>query len=74
MTRLTLELPEEVAAEVKRRAEGHGVSLSRFVTDLVQREVRRGWPERFFEEVVGGWKGESLERPAQGLLEERDSL
>jgi metal-responsive CopG/Arc/MetJ family transcriptional regulator len=74
MTRLTLELPEEVAAEVQRRAEGHGVSLSRFVADLVQREVRRGWPERFFEEVVGGWKGEPLERPAQGLLEERDSI
>ena len=63
MTQLTLELPEEVAAEVQRRAEGHGMSPSRFVADLVQREVRRGWPERFFEEVVGGWKGEPLERP-----------
>jgi hypothetical protein len=69
MTRLTLELPEEVAAEAQRRAEGRGLSLSRFVADLVQREVHGGWPERFFEEVVGGWKGDPLVRPPQPPLE-----
>jgi len=74
MTRLTLELTEEVAAEVHRRAEGRGVSASRFVADLVQREIKSVWPERFFEEVVGGWQGEPLERPRQSILEERDPL
>ncbi len=25
-----------------------------------------GWPAGFFEEVIGGWVGEPLERPDQG--------
>jgi len=32
------------------------------------------WPERFFEEVVGGWKGEPLERPDQGRLEPIEAI
>lgn len=74
MTRLSLQLSDEVAAEVQRRAEGQGVSVSRFVADLVQREIHREWPERFFEEVVGGWKGGPLERPPRQVPEERDPL
>jgi hypothetical protein len=75
MTRLSLELSDEVAAEVQRRADGEGVSVPRFVMDLVQREIRRSaWPERFFEEVVGGWKGEPLQRSPQQAPEERDPL
>ncbi|WP_414574750.1 hypothetical protein [Anabaena sp. CCY 9402-a] len=31
---------------------------------------QRGWMPGFFEEVIGGWVGEPLERPEQG---ERDS-
>lgn len=74
MTRLSLQLSDDVAAEVQRRADGRGVSMARFVAELVRREVRRGWPERFFEDVVGGWQGEPLERPPQRAYEERDPL
>jgi hypothetical protein len=74
MTQLSLQLSDDVAAEVQRRADGQGVSVARFVADLVQREIRRGWPERFFQEVVGGWQGEPLERPPQRAPEERDPL
>ncbi len=31
------------------------------------------WPEGFFENVLGAWEGE-LQRPAQGVYEERKDL
>jgi hypothetical protein len=35
---------------------------------------QRGWMPGFFEEVIGGWVGEPLERPEQGEYETRESL
>ena len=33
-----------------------------------------GWPSGFFQEVIGGWVGEPLERPDQGEYEIREVL
>ncbi len=33
-----------------------------------------GWMPGFFEEVIGGWVGEPLERPEQGESEIREIL
>lgn len=33
-----------------------------------------GWPAGFFQEVIGGWVGEPLERPDQGEYEIREVL
>ena len=63
MTSLQIESPDEVAVEVRRLAEDRGLTLSRFVTEIVEREVGKGWPKGFFEEVVGAWRGEDIERP-----------
>ncbi|UKO96237.1 hypothetical protein [Nostoc sp. UHCC 0870] len=35
---------------------------------------QRGWMPVFFEEVIGGWVGEPLERPEQGEYETREHL
>ncbi|BAZ02407.1 hypothetical protein NIES37_64190 [Tolypothrix tenuis PCC 7101] len=35
---------------------------------------QRGWMPGFFEEVIGGWVGEPLERPSQGDYEIREQL
>jgi len=35
---------------------------------------QRGWMPGFFEEVIGGWVGEPLERPEQGDYEIREQL
>ncbi len=35
---------------------------------------QRGWMPGFFEEVIGGWVGEPLERPEQGEYEIREPL
>jgi hypothetical protein len=58
----------------KSRAKAAGKSLSSYLADLVVHDVADGWPEGFFEEVVGGWKGQPLRRPRQGRVERRDRL
>jgi hypothetical protein len=65
MTQLQIELPDEVAIEVKRRAEERGLSVTSFVTGFVEQETGKGWPSWFFEEVVGGWQGEFPEGPEE---------
>jgi hypothetical protein len=71
---LHLYVPDDVGDAIRRRAEAAGISVSRYLADLVQREVGGGWPEGFFEEVVGGWQGAALQRSPQGDLEVRDPL
>jgi hypothetical protein len=74
MTHIQLELPDDVAGEIQRHAENRGITVSRFVEELVRREAHKGWPKWFFEEVVGGWQGEPLERPAPLTLETREEI
>jgi hypothetical protein len=74
MPQLHLYVPEPVARRVQERAEAAGLSTSRYLAELVQREVGSGWPTGYFERVVGGWHGEELSRPEQPVLEQRDEL
>jgi hypothetical protein len=70
MTQLHIYVPDEVAETAKAA----GKSLSSYLADLVVNEVAGDWPEGFFENVAGGWKGKPLERPKQGRPERRDRL
>jgi len=74
MPQLHLYVPKELANEVARRAQLRGMSVSRFLADLVRREVASGWPVGYFEQVAGGWVGEPLERPDQGSYELREEF
>jgi hypothetical protein len=74
MTQLQLDVPDDVAETAKARAKASGKSLSSYLADLVVNEMAGDWPEGFFEEVVGGWKGDALERPPQGHVEDREPL
>jgi len=74
MPQLHLYVSEELASEVEKRARKHGLSVSRYLAEVVRRDVATEWPRRFFEEIVGGWMGEPLERPPQGQLEAREDL
>lgn len=73
---LHLYVPDEVAEAARRRAESLGLSTSRYLAALVARDVDSGggWPEGYFDEVIGGWQGAPLERPRQGAFEEREPL
>ena len=74
MPQLHFYVPEAVAARIRQQAQNSGMSVSRYLADLVKREEQKEWPERFFKEVVGGWRGERLQRALQGEYEERDTL
>jgi hypothetical protein len=74
MPQLHLYVPEQVAGLVRQRARARGLSVSGYLAELVMREVASGWPEGFFDEVVGGWKGRAPRRPSQGRFESRDEL
>ena len=74
MPQLHLYLPKELAEEITERARERGTSVSRVLVEIVTRELRPGWPNGFFQEVVGGWVGEPLPRPPQPPIEEREHL
>jgi hypothetical protein len=74
MPQIQLDLPDDVVEEVRRQAETRGVSVNRIVAEMVRSGRASAWPAGFFDEVVGGWKGEPLVRPAQHLPEVRDEL
>jgi hypothetical protein len=62
---------EETAKAIRMRAEARGIPVSRYLAELVNREVGGGWPEGYFEAVVGRWQGDAPARPDQGELEAR---
>ncbi len=73
MPQLHLYLPKDLADEVRRRAEARQLSTSAFLAELVRKQISPGWPEGYFENVVGSWQGEPLTRPPQGAFEDRES-
>lgn len=74
MPQLHLYVPDTTAELLRRKAEQRGLTLSRYLAEVVGREVDGGgWPEGFFEDVLGAWEGE-LRRPPQGSYEEREDL
>ena len=64
-------VPDAAADVIRKRAEARGISVSRYLAELVQREIGGGWPEGYFEAVVGKWQGAVPSRPVQGPLETR---
>jgi len=71
MPQLHLYVPQQVADELRRRAEAEGVSTSKYLATVVERELSTDWPEAWFDRVVGQWQGE-LERTPAGSVEERE--
>jgi hypothetical protein len=74
MPQLHLYVAEDVAARVRARAKARGLAVSKYLAELVRRDVGGGWPEGYFEGVVGAWAGEDLERAPQGAPEAREDL
>ncbi len=74
MAQLHFYVPSEVEDQLRHRAEAAGLTLSRYIAQIVRREIGGGWPDGFFEEVAGGWNGPTLERADQGTAEVRDLL
>ena len=72
MAQLHCYVPEEIAQQAQRRAAQSGLSLSRYLAELVKRDAGAGasWPEGYFD-IFEKWEGAPLERPPSVPLEER---
>jgi hypothetical protein len=75
MTQLHCYVPDNVAEQAQQRANQAGLSLSRYLAELIKRDVAAdtAWPEAYFDNL-GTWEGERLERPEQLPLEDRLAL
>lgn len=84
MTQVILEkLNPIVIQKLKHLAQSHQRTLEEEITFILEDVTEntpivtpenRGWSLGFFEEVIGGWKGEPLVREAQPEEQERDFL
>ncbi len=73
MAQLHFYIPDSVEDSVKIKAEHAHLSVSKYLAELVKREVANQWPENYFDNF-GQWEGEPLQRPAQGDMEQRETL
>ena len=71
MPQLHFYVPENIAKEIRRRAEKAHLPVSRYLVRLIKREIRTEWPENYFDGVFGGWEGDPLVRESEGKLEKR---
>lgn len=68
-----LYVPDTIAQIIRRQAKERGLPVSKYLAEIVRREISDSWEDSFFEEVVGGWIGK-LERPVELELTPRDEL
>lgn len=73
MPQLHAYVPKSLAARVEARARSRGVPVSRYLADLIRRDVDLGWPEGYFDRVAGAWRGKPLTRAPQGRQEDREA-
>jgi hypothetical protein len=75
MAQLHCYVSEDIAQQAQRKASQSGLSLSRYLAELVKRDagVSAAWPEGYFD-LFGKWEGAPLERPPQGKQEAREPL
>lgn len=58
MPQLHLYVPETIATKVQERAKARNLTVSRYLADVIKREVGEGWPDDYFNRVCGTWAGE----------------
>ncbi|MBS3932720.1 MAG: hypothetical protein KGZ35_00020 [Truepera sp.] len=73
MPQLHFYVPDEVAQQLRAKAEAKNLSVSKYIASIVEREVGQGWPTGYFREVAGSWVGDFPDI-AELPLEERERL
>ena len=64
MPQLHVYVAPEIADEIGKRAQRAGVSVSKFLADVVASALQPTWPAGYFEWVIGAWSGPAPQRPA----------
>ena len=72
MPQLHLTVDPETARELSRRAAEKGISLSRYLAELVRQEVPDRWPADYLEGVIGACAADPLAEPPDLPLDEVD--
>ena len=73
MRQLRCYVPEEAAKKLQQKAEQTHLSASKYLARLIQRDLDNQWPEDYFD-LYGSWEGQTLGRPDQGALEQREAM
>lgn len=63
MPQIHLSVDQRTATELAARAAAKGLSLSRYLADLVRCEVAADWPNGYLRAVVGSCADDPLEPP-----------
>jgi len=71
MPQLHFYVPDDVAEQIKARAAHAKMPVSRYVADLVKRDVSQGWPEDYFERISGAAESAAIRYEPSGPPEER---
>ena len=71
MPQLHFYVPDDVAEKIKVRAAQAKLPVSRYVANLVKRDVGQGWPEGYFERISGAAEGATIRYEPSGPPEER---
>jgi hypothetical protein len=74
MAQLHFYVPDEIAQAIQERAQQAHVPVSRFLAELVKREVENEWPEGYFETISGQWQGNPSSRDPDSKFEVRSDL
>ena len=71
MPQLHFYVPDDVAEKIKVRAAQAKLPISRYVADLVKRDVGQGRPEDYFKRISGAAEGAPIRYEPPGPPEER---
>ena len=75
MPQLHCYVPDALAQQAQLRAVQSGLSLSRYLAELIKRDAQAtvDWPAGYFD-IFGKWEGAPLERPPKTDIEKRREL
>lgn len=73
MSQLHCDVPDELARKLEEKAKRVKMPVSKYLVQLIKRDVEKQWPKGYFD-CFGGWQGGPLERPKQGEYEQRMSF
>jgi hypothetical protein len=74
MAQLHFYIPDDLAERVKARAAQARMPVSRYVAELVKREVGSGWPKDYFKRIASRSSAAVIVHEPSGPPEERQPL
>jgi hypothetical protein len=74
MPQIHFYVPDDVAELIKARAAQSSLPVSRYVAELVKRDIGRGWPEDYFQRLSAAVAEAPIRYEPSGTPEERRPL